>query len=68
MTSVFVCVFVCFRIVSTQKCVLNVVVLLYSVKSNPPGKELSEDDCLRIVISLIIENVISPKVAFNAYG
>ena len=42
--------------------------IIISVKENPPAKDgLSADDCERIIISLILENIIQPSPVWNAY-
>lgn len=38
------------------------------IKDNPPGKDLSKEDCERIVIALMLENVLEPNVVFTAYN
>ena len=57
------------RGVVTRSVLVSCLLTLFcdSVKSNPPGKELTVDDCERIVICLLLENVISPNVVWNAH-
>lgn len=38
------------------------------VKENPPGKDLTKEECERIIISLMLEDVMHPKVMYTPYG
>lgn len=38
------------------------------VKSNPPNKDLTIDECERIVVSLLLEEILAPKIAYTAYS
>lgn len=38
------------------------------LKENSPAKDLSKEECERIVISLLLENVLEPNVVFTAYN
>ena len=38
-----------------------------SVADNPPGKELTLEECERVVIALLLEGIFSVRVAYNAY-
>jgi len=38
------------------------------LKDNPPAKDLSKEECERIVIALLLENVLEPNVVFTAYS
>ena len=61
-----------------EECTLNQIVSKWRSKSadsdfnflkdNPPGKDLSKDECERIVIALLLENVLEPNVRFTAYN
>ena len=40
----------------------------HSIKDNPPSKDgLSVEDCERIIVALILENVFSPHIVWSAY-
>ncbi len=38
------------------------------LKDNPPGNDLAKDECERVVIYLILEDVLHPKVVYTAYN
>jgi len=38
------------------------------LKENSPAKDLSKEECERIVIALLLENVLEPNVVFTAYS
>ena len=38
------------------------------VKSNPPGNELTTEESERIVISLLLEEILAPMIAYTAYS
>lgn len=38
------------------------------LKDNSPGADLSKEECERIVIALLLENVLEPNVVFTAYN
>ena len=38
------------------------------IKDNPPVKDLTKEECERIVIALMLENVLEPNVVFTAYN
>ncbi len=38
------------------------------LKDNPPAKDLSKEECERIVIALLLENVLEPNVVFTNYN
>lgn len=39
----------------------------YSVAENPPGKDLTPEECERVVVALLVEGVLKVRVKFNAY-
>mmetsp|Transcript_33292 Transcript_33292/g.66212 ORF Transcript_33292/g.66212 Transcript_33292/m.66212 type:complete len:972 (+) Transcript_33292:288-3203(+) len=59
-----------------EDCTLNQVVKRWRtinsefdfLKENPPSKDLSKEDCERIVVSLLLEDVLHPKMIYNAHG
>ena len=38
------------------------------VMNNPPGKELTTEESERIVVSLLLEEILAPKIAYTAYN
>lgn len=38
------------------------------IQDNPPGVDLNKEECERIVIALLLENVLEPNVVFTAYN
>ena len=38
------------------------------VKNNPPSIDLTGDECERIIVSLLLEEILAPKIAYTAYN
>lgn len=38
------------------------------LKENPPANDLSKEDCERVIIYLLLEDVLHPKIVFTAYS
>jgi len=41
---------------------------LECVKNNPPGKELTKEDCERVVVALLMSTLLEPVYRFTAYS
>jgi hypothetical protein len=39
----------------------------FSVKNNPPGKDLSVSDCERIIVALLVAGLIDVSLLWTAY-
>jgi len=37
------------------------------VNDNPPGKDLSKEDCERVIVYLLLQDVFHPNIVFTAY-
>lgn len=40
----------------------------YSLKNNPPNKDLTTEECERIIVTLLIEETFNPRIVTNKYS
>eukprot|EP00536_Pseudo-nitzschia_multiseries_P010940 jgi/Psemu1/204581/e_gw1.352.66.1 len=52
--------------IQNKKITMNM--LITDVKNNPPGKDLTKDDCEGVVIALLMNKLIKPEYRFTAYS
>ncbi|KAL3785909.1 hypothetical protein HJC23_008104 [Cyclotella cryptica] len=63
---------------ANEPCTLNQIVTKWRskgddpdysfLKENPPAKDLTKDECERIIISLLIADILHPHVVYTAYS
>ncbi|KAL7532884.1 hypothetical protein ACHAXR_012305, partial [Thalassiosira sp. AJA248-18] len=63
---------------SGERCTINQVVSKWRskaaddnfsfLKDNPPGNDLNKEECERVVVSLLLEDILHPDIVFNAYN
>ena len=40
----------------------------FSLKDNPPHKDLTTDECERIVVMLLVEEILNPRVVATKFS
>eukprot|EP00579_Thalassiosira_antarctica_P009771 CAMPEP_0201909238 /NCGR_PEP_ID=MMETSP0903-20130614/1079_1 /ASSEMBLY_ACC=CAM_ASM_000552 /TAXON_ID=420261 /ORGANISM="Thalassiosira antarctica, Strain CCMP982" /LENGTH=935 /DNA_ID=CAMNT_0048443729 /DNA_START=237 /DNA_END=3044 /DNA_ORIENTATION=- len=64
--------------ISGEACTINGVVAKWRskadggtfsfLKDNPPGKDLNKEECEKIIVYLLLEDVLHPKIVYTAYS